>query len=60
MSETDLIAELRAAVGYMRNAKIDLETGATKATAIRTISGGIARAEAALSQATPTDKGDDK
>lgn len=40
--------ELSAAVGYMRNAKIDLETGAAKATAIRTISGGIARAEAAL------------
>jgi hypothetical protein len=46
--------ELSAAVGYMRNAKIDLETGATKATAIRTISGGIARAEAAIANAEPS------
>ena len=43
-----LLAELKAAVGYMRNAKIDLETGCTKATAIRTISGGIDRAEKAI------------
>lgn len=47
----DLVAELSAAIGYMRNAKIDLETGATKATAIRTIEGGIKRAEAALAKA---------
>jgi len=46
-----LVAELKAAVGYMRNARIDLETGATKATAIRTIDGGIKRAEAALAKA---------
>jgi hypothetical protein len=46
-----LLAELSAAVGYMRNARIDLETGATKATAIRTIDGGIKRAEAALAKA---------
>jgi hypothetical protein len=45
-----LTAALSSAVGYMRNAKIDLETGATKATAIQTISGGIARAEAVLSE----------
>lgn len=50
MDAEELIAELSAAVGYMRNAKIDLETGATKATAIRTVSGGIARAEAALAK----------
>jgi hypothetical protein len=43
-----LTRELSAACGYMRNAKIDLETGATKATAIRTIEGGLRRAEAAL------------
>jgi hypothetical protein len=43
-----LTAELKAATGYMRNAMIDLETGATKATALRTIKGGIARAERAL------------
>jgi hypothetical protein len=41
-------AELSAAVGYMMNARIDLETGCTKATAIKTISGGIDRARAAL------------
>lgn len=46
----DLVAELGAAIGYMRNAKIDLETGATKATAIRTIEGGIKRAEASLAK----------
>lgn len=45
--------ELSAAIGYMRNAKIDLETGATKATAIATISGGIKRAEAALASEQP-------
>lgn len=39
---------LSTALGYMRNARIDLETGATKATAIRTISGGISRTEAVL------------
>jgi len=51
----DAIAELKAAVGYMRNAKIDLKTGATKATAIRTVSGGIARAEAALANFESTE-----
>lgn len=49
---TELRAELSAAVGYMRNAMIDLETGASKATALRTITGGIKRAEAVL--ASPT------
>ena len=43
-----LWAELSAAVGCMLNARIDLATGCTKATAIRTIDGGIARAERAL------------
>ena len=46
----ELLVELRSAVGYMRNASIDLETGCTKATAIRTIQGGIRRAEYALSK----------
>jgi hypothetical protein len=43
-----LRAELSAAKGYLMNAKIDLETGAPKATALRTIEGGIARVSAAL------------
>ena len=47
----DLIAELSAAIGYMRNAQIDLSTGCTKATALRTIEGGIKRAEEALKKA---------
>lgn len=47
-----LLVELAAALGYLMNAKIDLQTGCTKATAIRTIEGGIARAETALSKAT--------
>jgi len=47
----DLVAALKAALGYMRNAAIDLQTGATKATAIRTIDGGIAMVEHALAQA---------
>lgn len=37
-----------AAGGYLMNAKIDLETNATKRTAIRTIEGGIKMVEAAL------------
>ena len=43
--------ELSAALGYMRNARIDLETGAPKATAIRTLSGGIKRGEQSLTAA---------
>jgi hypothetical protein len=46
--ESALADELRAVAGYLRNAKIDLETGAPKATAIRTIDGGLKRIEAAL------------
>ncbi len=45
----DLEAGLSAAIGYMMNARIDLETGATKKTAITTIQGGIDRARALLS-----------
>lgn len=51
----EIIAELtrtiEACVGYMLNARIDLETGATKATAIRTIDGGIKMAHDALERA---------
>jgi hypothetical protein len=36
-----LLAALKAASGYLLNAKIDLETGCPKATAIRTIEGGL-------------------
>lgn len=36
------------ACGYMRNAKIDLETGALKKTALATISGGLKRTEESL------------
>jgi hypothetical protein len=42
-----LLAELRAAKGYMMNARIDLETG-TKAAGIVTITGGIKRIDEAL------------
>lgn len=41
-------AELSASCGYMRNASIDLSTGCPKATAIRTIEGGLKRFEAFL------------
>lgn len=40
---------LSAAAGYLRNAQIDLETDAPKATALRTIKGGLKRVEDALS-----------
>ncbi|KRB22691.1 hypothetical protein [Mesorhizobium sp. Root172] len=48
--DMDVLAEMKAAAGYLRNAKIDLKTGTTKATAIRTIEGGLKRLEAAISQ----------
>jgi hypothetical protein len=44
-----LIAALEASCGYLLNARIDLETGCTKATAIRTIDGGLKRAREVLS-----------
>jgi hypothetical protein len=51
-TQRDEIAYLRAAlssaIGYMMNARIDFETGCTKATAIATITGGLARARAAI------------
>ena len=43
-----LNAELSAAVGYMTNAAIDLETGAPKRTALQTLNGGLKRARQAL------------
>lgn len=46
-----LLAALEASAGYLRNAKIDLETGASKATAIRTIEGGLRMVEAAIASA---------
>jgi hypothetical protein len=36
-------AHPNAARGYMMNAAIDLETGTSKATALRTLNGGIDR-----------------
>jgi len=47
----DLLAALKAASGYLLNAKIDLETGAPKKTAIRTIDGGLKFVRAAIVKA---------
>ena len=49
-----LLEALRAAAGYLTNAKIDLETGCTKATAIKTIEGGLARVKSAIALASPS------
>lgn len=46
-----LLAALRAAGGYLRNAHIDLATGAPKATALRTIEGGLRDLAIALAEA---------
>jgi hypothetical protein len=48
----NLLKALEAACGYLINAKIDLQTGATKATAIKTIDGGLKMAHAAIAKAT--------
>jgi len=50
----DILAALKAACGYLMNAKIDLETGAPKRTAIRTIDGGLALVRAAITKANGT------
>jgi hypothetical protein len=50
-----LRGELSAATGYMLNAKIDLETGAPKRTAIATIEGGLRRARAAVLPSPPAE-----
>lgn len=47
----DLIDALKAAIGYLTNARIDLETGAPKATAIATINGGLDVVRAAINKA---------
>lgn len=41
---------LSAACGYMRNAAIDLGTGAPKKTALATVEGGLKLAEATLKE----------
>jgi hypothetical protein len=46
-----LVAALQAALGYMTNAAIDLQTGVPKRTAIATLNGGIAQINAALAKA---------
>lgn len=46
--EVELAKGCDAACGYMLNAKIDLETGAPKRTAITTIEGGLKTVRAAL------------
>jgi len=46
-----LLKALNAAQGYLLNAKIDLETGASKATAIRTITGGLNMVRDAIASA---------
>jgi hypothetical protein len=46
----ELEAALKSSEGYLLNAKIDLETGCTKATAIKTIEGGLKMIRAALSK----------
>lgn len=55
MEREGVIAQLDAlpkAKGYLLNAKIDLETGAPKRTAINTITGGIRMVDAAIAKAT--------
>jgi uncharacterized protein YhaN len=42
-------SEISAAIGYMLNAMIDLQTGTKKATTIGTLEGGINRMRTALS-----------
>lgn len=44
----EAVAALRAAEGFLFNAKIDLETGCPKRVAIGTIEGGIKRVRRAL------------
>ena len=54
----DLLAALNAARGYLLNAKIDLETGAPKKTALNTIEGGLRMIDAAFDKATGRDRSD--
>ena len=48
-----LVCALEAALGYMMNAKIDLETGTAKGTTIATLTGGISTTRATLALVTP-------
>jgi hypothetical protein len=48
----ELRAALKSTSGYLMNAKIDLETGAPKRTAINTIEGGLKIAQSAIAKAT--------
>lgn len=50
----DLLKALRAAAGYLRNAHIDLSTGAPKKTAMATIDGGLRLVETAIAKAEGT------
>lgn len=44
---------LESAAGYLMNAKIDLDTGAPKRTAVRTIEGGLKMVNEAIASAQP-------
>jgi hypothetical protein len=46
---------LKAAKGYMLNAKIDLETGTKKATTLTTLEGGLRMVEAAIAETAGAD-----
>lgn len=48
-----LTKALKAASGYLLNAKIDLETGAPKRTAVATIDGGLQMIREALGTERP-------
>jgi hypothetical protein len=50
-SKVELLAALKAACGYLMNARIDLMTGAPKKTAMMTIDGGLSVVRAALAKA---------
>lgn len=56
MQTAALIKALETACGYMLNAKIDLETGATKRTAINTIEDGLKITRLAIAKARGADQ----
>ncbi len=49
----ELVRALIAVGGYLLNAKIDLETGTPKKTAIQTIEGGLSLVRAAIAKYNP-------
>ena len=53
----DMLAALNAAAGYLLNAKIDIETGAPRRTAVRTIEGGLKLVREAVAKATSPPQG---